>query len=325
MKQELLSQANITDVALSYPPGDTSPNYALYQRADTNDSYSIVQADFSYDYLPTYQIAILAGRNFSLDQDIPEPLSGSEGSDDNLSQRSIILNASAVRAMGFANPESAVGSTLSTSDAYYTVIGVIADTFSINEVPQPVLFRFQPVNSNYISIRFQGSPQTAMEQINSSWKKVIGDKQMYSMFVDQQIAAELEEAQTQALMLTGFSLLAIIIACMGLYGSTSFTVERRTKEIGLRKVMGATVKNIVSLLIWQFSKPVLLANLIAWPVAIWVMINWLQRFAYQINHWLLLPLCIAAGLAALSIAWATVISSTTRVATNNPIKALRHE
>jgi putative ABC transport system permease protein len=164
-----------------------------------------------------------------------------------------------------------------------------------------------------------------MEQINSSWKKVIGDKQMYTMFVDQQIAAELEEAQTQALMLTGFSLLAIIIACMGLYGSTSFTVERRTKEIGLRKVMGATVKNVVSLLIWQFSKPVLLANLIAWPVAIWVMINWLQRFAYQINHWLLLPLCIAAGLAALSIAWATVISSTTRVATNNPIKALRHE
>jgi putative ABC transport system permease protein len=325
LKQELLSQANITDVALSYPPGDTSPNYALYQRADTNDSYSIVQADFSYDYLPTYQIAILAGRNFSLDQDIPEPLSGSEGSDDNLGQRSIILNASAVRAMGFANPESAVGSTLSTSDAYYTVIGVIADTFSINEAPQPVLFRFQPVNSNYISIRFQGSPQTAMEQINSSWKKVIGDKQMYTMFVDQQIAAELEEAQTQALMLTGFSLLAIIIACMGLYGSTSFTVERRTKEIGLRKVMGATVKNVVSLLIWQFSKPVLLANLIAWPVAIWVMINWLQRFAYQINHWLLLPLCIAAGLAALSIAWATVISSTTRVATNNPIKALRHE
>jgi putative ABC transport system permease protein len=112
---------------------------------------------------------------------------------------------------------------------------------------------------------------------------------------------------------------------MGLYGSAFFTVERRTKEIGLRKVMGATVKSIVALLIWQFSKPVLIANLIAWPVAIWVMINWLQRFSYQINHWLLLPLCVVAGLMALSIAWATVASNTALVARNNPLKALRYE
>jgi putative ABC transport system permease protein len=112
---------------------------------------------------------------------------------------------------------------------------------------------------------------------------------------------------------------------MGLFGSASFTVEKRTKEIGLRKVMGAKVKNIVSLLLWQFSKPVLIANIIAWPVAIFTMQYWLERFTYRLNPLLMIPICLASGIIALVIAWFTVAGNTTRVAKSRPIKALRYE
>ena len=133
------------------------------------------------------------------------------------------------------------------------------------------------------------------------------------------------QERIEALILVSFSLLAIVIACLGLFGSASFTVERRTKEIGLRKVMGAKVNDIVRLLVWQFSKPILIANLLAWPIAFWFMLDWLEQFPYRIGTWIFVPLCLAAGLTALAIAWLTVASNTTRVARASPIKSLRYE
>ena len=143
--------------------------------------------------------------------------------------------------------------------------------------------------------------------------------------MNQLVAREFEQEQTEENILVSFSLLAILIACMGLFGSASFTVEKRTKEIGLRKIMGAKAKNIVSLLLWQFSKPVLIANIIAWPVAIFAMQSWLERFSYRINILLLIPICLVSGLIAVVIAWFTVAGNTTRVAKSKPIKALRYE
>jgi len=116
---------------------------------------------------------------------------------------------------------------------------------------------------------------------------------------------------------------AIFIACLGLFGLAAFTAERRTREIGVRKVFGASTSDIVRLLLWQFSIPVLVANLIAWPIAWYYLQNWLQNFAYRIP---LSPLFfLSAGFAALLIAWATVFSHARRVAAANPIHALRYE
>ena len=126
-------------------------------------------------------------------------------------------------------------------------------------------------------------------------------------------------------VLIAFALLSIFIACMGLFGMASFTVDRRVKEIGLRKVMGAKVKDIVKLLGWNFLKPVLIANIIAWPVAIFAMQSWLERFPYRFNPMLLIPICLVSGLIALAIAWFTVSGNTTRVAKSSPIDALRYE
>jgi putative ABC transport system permease protein len=117
--------------------------------------------------------------------------------------------------------------------------------------------------------------------------------------------------------------IAIFIACLGLFGLASFTAERRTREIGVRKVFGARTRDIVRLLLWQFSKPVLLANLIAWPVAWYYLQDWLKGYAYRIP---LSPLYfLAAGLVALLVAWVTVIFHTVWIARASPIHALRYE
>ncbi len=137
--------------------------------------------------------------------------------------------------------------------------------------------------------------------------------------------AQYEEEVVQVRMFSVFSVLAIVIACLGLYGLAAFTTERRTREIGIRKVMGASIKDIIALLIWQFSKPVIIANLIAWPLSIYVMLIWLESFSYRIDTLWLVPICLSVGFGLLLIAWLTVGSNAAKVARANPIKALRRE
>ena len=120
-----------------------------------------------------------------------------------------------------------------------------------------------------------------------------------------------------------FSILAVIIGCLGLFGLAAFTAERRTKEIGIRKVLGARTRDIVRLLVWQFSRPVIIANLIAWPIAWWMMRDWLNNFDQRIALGPT-PFLIAAAIA-LAIAVGTVMGHAIRVARSNPIHALRYE
>jgi putative ABC transport system permease protein len=125
------------------------------------------------------------------------------------------------------------------------------------------------------------------------------------------------------MVFAGFSILAVIISCLGLFGLAAFTAERRTKEIGIRKVLGARIRHIVQLLAWQFSKPVVIANLVAWPVAWWAMRDWLNTFDARID---LGPgPFLFAGLLALFIAVGTIAGHAIKVARANPIHALRYE
>jgi putative ABC transport system permease protein len=144
-----------------------------------------------------------------------------------------------------------------------------------------------------------------------------------SRFVDD-IVYDLYSADEKRAELFGmFAILAVVIGCLGLYGLAAFSAAQRTKEIGIRKVLGARTRDIVQLLVWQFSRPVLVANMIAWPVAWWVMKGWLQRYDAHIG---LGPTpFVTAGLLALGIAIATIGSHAVRVARANPIVALRYE
>ncbi|MGD9160858.1 MAG: ABC transporter permease [Desulfobacteraceae bacterium] len=338
LKQELLRLENITDVGLS----DTQPSeqqgnfYTFTLPGQSVNSYLIARTGIDYDYFTTYQIPLIAGRNYSLERDTPEPefdfssMTLGRNQTQKLEERNIIINEKAAKELGFTAAEKAVGQIINStavSNTNYTIIGVVSNShiFSINATPRAEVYLLEPDFADIISVRFKGSPANILKDIETVWKKVMGDIELSTAFVDQLMVHEFKQEQTEVEVIMSFSLLAIFIACMGLFGSASFTVDRRTKEISLRKVMGAKVKNIVSMMLWQFSKPVLIANIIAWPIAIFAMQTWLERFAYKFNPVLIIPICLVSGLIALVIAWFTVAGNTTRVAKSKPIKALRYE
>jgi putative ABC transport system permease protein len=339
LKQELLHLTDISDVCISefQPSQQMEANYSPFSLpGHPETTYMKPQVYIDDDYFKTYQIPIIAGRNYSMDRDQPEPAAMPAANGGNEARKSLernaVVNETAVREFGFTSAEEAVGKILSNTfnNVNYTIIGVVADNhlFSINAPPRAEVYLLRQLDlafTDVITVRFKGSPQKIVSQVKSVWKNVTGDEEISTVFVDQLVAREFEQERTDEKIIVSFSILAIFIACMGLFGSASFTVERRTKEIGLRKVMGAKVKNIVSLLLWQFSKPVLIANIIAWPVAVFAMQYWLDKFYYRFNPLFLIPICLVSGLMALVIAWSTVASNTARAARKNPIHSLRYE
>jgi putative ABC transport system permease protein len=162
-----------------------------------------------------------------------------------------------------------------------------------------------------------------MRRVEAVWKRLAPEVPFEGEFADDQLAELYLTDKARAQAFAGFAMLAILIACLGLFGLAAFTAERRTKEIGIRKVFGARVRDIVRLLAWQFSKPVVLANLIAWPVAWWVMRDWLNSFDARID---LGPgPFVLAGMLALVVALGTISGHAVKVARLNPIHALRYE
>ena len=332
LKNELLNLENVSDVCFSdlQPSQQTQITPVFTDLGRPENKYFFALSYVGYDYFSTYQIPVISGRNYSVERDLPmqgfDVMNGTK--DKEFVEINIILNESAVRQLGFNNTEDAIGKIiLANGNTNCTIIGVVADNhiFSINALPRSEAYCLEPNKTAVVTVRYKGSSHKILELVKSVWNKVMGDAEISTVFVDQILAGEFQQEQTEMKVLISFSLLAIVIASMGLFGSASFTVERRTKEIGLRKVMGAKVKNIVTLLLWQFSKPVLIANIIAWPVAIFVMQYWLERFTYRFNSLLMIPICLASGLIALVIAWSTVAGNTRRVAKRKPIKALRYE
>ena len=142
-------------------------------------------------------------------------------------------------------------------------------------------------------------------------------------FSDDIVREQYKSEQSRAEIFAAFSLLAVLIGCLGLFGLAAFTAERRTKEIGIRKVLGARTRDIIQLLVWQFSRPVIAANIIAWPIAWWVMRDWLNGFDQRIAL-TPVPFLVAAAIA-LGIAIVTVVGHAVKVARSNPIYALRYE
>jgi putative ABC transport system permease protein len=164
---------------------------------------------------------------------------------------------------------------------------------------------------------------TTLTAIDQAWKTVMPEYPISRSVLSDNFAALYQDDTRLGQIYSLFSALAIVIACMGLYGLATFNTQRRTKEIGIRKVMGGSVWSIVVLLTNDFSKLVLLSNLIAWPVAYFAMERWLQNFAYRID---LTPVIfIGSGLIALCIAWVTVAGTAAKAASQKPVLALRYE
>jgi putative ABC transport system permease protein len=244
----------------------------------------------------------------------------------------IVANELAVKSWGFASPEAAIGKVVKTvmfrneiGLVPMTIIGVVKNARfrSIREPVDTLFFTSTHSGPSTMIIRYRGDPAAMRAKVEAKWKQLVSDVPFQAKFSDD-IMIDLYKAEdARAKIFAGFALLAVVIGCLGLFGLAAFTAERRTKEIGIRKVLGARTRDIVRLLVWQFSRPVVVANIIAWPIAWWMMRDWLNGFDDRIT---LGPVpFLAAAAIALAIAVGTVAGHALRIARANPIHALRYE
>jgi ABC-type antimicrobial peptide transport system permease subunit len=240
-----------------------------------------------------------------------------------------VVNEAAVKLMGLKNPVGEIirWETDWRGNGNFKIIGVVQDMVmeSPFEPVKPTIFFLDKGGMNWIFVKInpQVSASEALPKIETVFKKVIPAAPFDYKFVDEEYAAKFKAEERIGTLAGGFSGLAILISCLGLFGLVSYTAEQRTKEIGIRKVLGASLFNIVSLLSRDFLKLVLIANLLAWPLAYWGMHNWLQNYSFRISvsAWLfLLP-----GLLVLAIALFTVSFQAVKAAVASPVKSLRSE
>jgi putative ABC transport system permease protein len=237
----------------------------------------------------------------------------------------VLVNATAAGRLGFTS-QSVVGKSFILRTTAVTVVGVLGD-IQMDGPRKPIvgtIYRYEPDFATLVSIRVrpENLPDT-LSFIDRTWRAFAPTIAVQRHFLSEDFDAQFKADEKQGTIFALFVGIAIFVACLGLFGLAAFTAERRTKEIGIRKVFGARARDVAILLLWQFSIPVLIANLIAWPLAWYYLQDWLQGFAYRIS---LSPIYfVAAGLAALLIAWITVLSHALRVARSNPVHALRYE
>ncbi|MEM1190552.1 MAG: ABC transporter permease [Pseudomonadota bacterium] len=290
-------------------------------------------ADLKVDahWFEHYGVRFLAGRTFR-----PNEMRPDMPSEENPTVKAwAILNESAARRFGWT-PEEAVGKVINqplsremTRFAAREVVGVVPDLhFSSlhDERKATVYAEPHPRYGRYISVKLEpGDPGAAIAHLESVWSQILPSEPLNWQFLDDRFDARYRAERKQAKLFGLFSGFAIFVATLGLFGLASFTTERRTKEIGIRKVMGASVADIVLLLTKDFSLLVIVASIVASPLAYYFMSQWLTRFAYAapLSEWAWL--FGAAAAAALMTAWLTIASQASRAALARPIEALRYE
>jgi putative ABC transport system permease protein len=303
-----------------------------------SDPVNIGNYSVDANFFRTMGIELVAGRLFDENRpgdDSTMPFPATNEAERALVARgvNIVINELAATRMGFRNPADAVGKTMmvgffDADDGLVPthIIGVVRDTRfrSIRQPIDPIMFRFDRSLANALLLRYDtADPQGVRNRIEQAWKRLAPDVPFDGVFSEDKVAELYSAEAARAKVFAGFALLAILVACLGLFGLAAFTAERRTKEIGIRKVMGARTRDVVRLLAWQFSKPVLIASLFGSFGAWWLMRAWLQTFDTRIDMGVT-PF-VGASLLALGIALATIAGHAFKVARANPILALRYE
>jgi len=276
--------------------------------AGSNLLFSAMRTDV--DFAKTMGINMIEGRDFST-----ASVSDSSG---------MLLNAAAVKAMGLKNP---VGQLLTYAGNKYTVVGVTADVVmsSPYKPVEPMLVMFKPYHSNFISVRLNShvQPQAALKALEPIFKKYNPAFPFEYQFADLEFGKKFAAEELIGKLTNIFAGLAIFICCLGLAGLASFTIEKRIREIGVRKVLGASVQQLLMLISKEFLKLVLIAFVIAVPVTWWLMNNWLDKYEYRIN--VSIWLFGIVGCLILLLTLIVVSANTIRAAVRNPVKSLRTE
>jgi putative ABC transport system permease protein len=325
--QALRTNPDILDIALSsMVPFDIGQSLDNIKIPGQPDVIMLNQIVISPDFPRLYGLRLVAGRELSATRSQDE-IDTTFTSDDHPTNagHNILINEAAAARLGFT-PQQAVGQTILYNNSPVHIAGVLSDT-KFSGAREPVKatdYVYDPKRSAQLSLRLRPEtiPQT-LQFIDKSWHDFAPIAAVNHHFLDDSFDKLYREDERQGDMFGMFVGIAIFIACLGLFGLAAFTVGRRTKEIGLRKVFGARIRDVVLMLLGQFSIPVLIANLIAWPIAGYYLHGWLQGFAYRVS---LSPLYfLGAAAVALVIAWLTVLAHAVRVARARPVGALRYE
>jgi putative ABC transport system permease protein len=315
-KEQLRQQSSIGNmtVSTSIPgePVDWNAGGIKLVGADetTQKQYRVIGVD--HDYLKTYQLKLIAGRDFSKDF----------GSDDS----AVVFNRKGIEQLGFIKPEEAVGKMIDFWGRKYTIVGVTENFHqqSLRETFEPLIIRNIKDLRGWLSIKTKaGQAAQTIGQVNAAWKQFFAGNIFEYFFLDDHFDAQYKADQRFGKVFGLFTGLAILVSCLGLFGLASFTTVQRTKEIGIRKVLGASVVSILRLLYREFTVLLVVAFLIAIPLAWISMYTWLKNYAFRIDmHWayFLLPFMVIATVALVTVSFQSV-----RAATANPVQSLKTE
>jgi ABC-type antimicrobial peptide transport system permease subunit len=314
IKNDLLSQSSIESVTTSNQPvvdvGSMCSGCADWAGRDTTYNPKIAQISADADFQKTMQLQLKEGKWFS---------------DDNAGvKHGFILNETAVKEFKLKSPVT--GQRFIFKGDTSEVIGVVKDFNykSVHEKIGPLIVFNSPNWQRYFSVRIAANSTTAgLNNIKKIWNKYVADSPLEYTFLDDTFNNLYKEDQKSSALVLVFAIIAVFISGLGLFSLATFEAEKRTKEIGVRKVLGATVAGIATLLSKDFIKLVCIAILIASPIAWWAMDKWIQNFAYRIDlsAWIFL----AAGMIAVIIALVTVSFQAIKAAMANPAKSLRTE
>lgn len=317
MRNTLLPYDQITHVAQAGYSFTRGSDRNTWQDADgvTRSAYNF---GVDFEYLDLMGMELVAGRNFS--REFPSD-----------SSQSILVNEALVRAFGIEEP---IGHRLTGwLDWIYeespTIIGVVKDfNFqSLHSDVEPAVMNMHPDYYNYMgAILLKIKPNdiaTTLDRVEQAWNAAVPGKPFVHSFLDEDLAQQYQNEQRWSTIVTYSALLAILIACLGLFGLATLSVTKRTKEIGIRKVLGASVPSVVALIAGEFVKLIALAAVIAWPLAYFGMQRWLEGFAYRIDMGI--GAFVLAAFGALAIALLTISYRAFRAAVADPVKALRYD
>jgi ABC-type antimicrobial peptide transport system permease subunit len=314
VKNELLMHTNIVGVTASSNLPSFGRNWSTgrldWEGKNPDETILMQGVDVDYDFFQTFGMEMAAGRSFS--REFP--------TDEN---SGVILNEEALRVMGLQNP---IGKRFSVGDWQGTIVGIVKDyNFkSIHNRIEPLILVMVNRQLNYLFVRIksQDMPDT-IKFLRNKWESYTSEYPFEYGFVDSLLDNLYKSEERVRTLFNYFTLMAIFISCLGLFGLSFYLIERRTKEIGIRKVLGASVPKIVMMLSREFLKWVLIANVIAWPVAYYFMDRWLQNFAYRTN--IAIGTFLLSGVLAIFIAILTVSFQSIKAAVSNPADSLRYE
>lgn len=328
LRDELLKISGVTSVtfASQVPFNQSNSSTSVTAvKGDEVNKQSINQVNIDHDFIRTFDIPVLAGRDFS------RTISADQRTSDDTREANVIINVLAAKRLGYDNAADVVGQSFwgmpGENEAFqYKVVGLIEDQnfLGLHNQIKPWMLSINPRPHRHGAIRIDSeSPAKLIAKIEETWKKVIPDYPIEHRFLNDLFNDAYAIYETMNSVFAAFAGIALLLALIGLFGLAAFIARSRTKEIGVRKVLGASLPQIVTLLLWQFSKPVMWATAVALPLSYLASDMYLRFFAERIN--LQIPLILLAGVIAIILSWAIVAMHAVRVARANPVVALRYE